>query len=265
MKIKILFIALSITSCFCTYGQYDLTDFATNNANNFPIANNSGDLFYSNNFSNTVNAGLHTVDLNNATGPDTIFFPVTISSDITPAGLTQSYDTLTIEVAVGYWGNNNSAIRTLNANFTIKNKYNSYDYVNQSRNTKAASALYDEFKFVEGEVDTLLVIVTAGLLSLDHMYIRSTNATVVTNLGEENHFFEDGNVVISNPVQDDQLTIGLPTDISSATIALVSLEGRLIETKDITANDNSFDVSNLQGMYFLRELSTGSMKKIIIK
>jgi len=266
MKKTILFFAL-IGLYFNSYTQYDLTDFATNSSTGTRVENNSGDLFYSANFSNSVNVNLHAVDLNSTTGPDTIYFPVTIAGEIFPESSSDiTNDTLTIEIAVGYWGNgSNATIKTLNADFTVKNRYDSYDYVNQSRNTGGSSILYDKFKFVEGKIDTLLVVVTGGLLSLDRLYIRSSNATIVTNLGFENNFFENENVTIKNPVENGLLSINLPEDISSTTIALIGIDGRVIETKEVTTYDNHFNVENLNGVYYLKELVTGSTKKIIIR
>jgi len=267
MKKTILSIYILIAISVYTHAQYDLTDFATNGSTSTRVQNNGGDLFYSANFSNSVNPGLHVVNLNSTVGPDTIYFPVTIAGDIFPVGSNDiSYDTLTIEIAVGYWGNGSDAsIKTLDADFTVKNRYNSYDYVKQSRSQSGTSEIYNEFKFVEGETDTLRVIVTAGLLSLDNLFIRSSNATVVANLGFENQFFEDENVTISNPVENGLLTISVPENTSSATVALVSLDGSIIETKEITSKDNSINVESLNGVYYLRELTTGSTKKIIIK
>jgi len=263
MKLSISIIALALTF-YNAFAQYDLTDFATNDANNTAIGNDGGYLYYSSNFTNDL-AALHTVDLNNATGPDTIIFPVTIAGEIIPStGINASNDTLTIEIAVGYWGNNNSEIRTLDADFTIKNKFASYEYTDQSRNQRGSSALYDEFKFIEGETDTVMVIITAGVFTLDHMYIRSTNATVISNAGDG--LFDENGATISNPVVDGELSIQLPNDISSASVALLSMEGKVIKTKEITTANNSFDVSYLKGgMYFLKDLSTASVKKVIIK
>ena len=127
-KFFLTFTMISIISF--SNAQYDITDFASNNLSFFSIDNLSEYLHYSSNFSNTVAEALHTVDLSSVSGPDTIFFPVSIDNEIVPlTGLNTTQDTLTIEIAVGYWGNNNSAIRTNNADFTVKNSFNSYDYI----------------------------------------------------------------------------------------------------------------------------------------
>ena len=248
------------------FAQYDLTDFATNESSQTLVANDGGDLFYSSNFTNTISA-LHSVDLNSATGPDTIFFPVTIDGEVYPTdGPNGSKDTLTLEIAVGYWGNintTNASLVTSNADFTIKNKFASYTYTDQSRTSGGSSELYDEFKFIEGEIDTVMVIVTDGFLSLDHMYLRSTNATVISNAN--NDLFGVNGATIRNPIENGELLIQLPKEVSSATVALLSLEGQIIETKEITATNNSFNVSTLKGMYILKDLSTSSVKKLIIK
>ena len=265
MKHSISIIALALTF-YNAFAQYDLTGFATNNSNSSAIANDGGNLFYSSNFTNDL-AALHTVDLNNATGPDTIIFPVTIAGEIIPStGINASNDTLTIEIAVGYWGNTNNTANpsTSNTDFTIKNRFASYEYTNQSRSSGGSSKLYDEFKFIEGETDTVMIIVTAGTFVLDNMYIRSTNATVISNAGDG--LFDENGATISNPVVGGELSIQLPNDISSASVALLSMEGKVIETKEVTTANNSFDVSKLKGgMYFLKDLSSASVKKVIIK
>jgi len=264
MKKRTQFIVICLMLCQWTYGQYDLTNFDVNETESTRIENNGGDLFYSSNFVSKSNDNLQVAGLSNAAGPDTAFFPVTVAGEITPSsGVNTSHDTLTIEVAVGYWGNKNSSIRTLEADYTIKNRYASYAYTNQSRNTAGASELYDEFKFVEGETDTVMLIVTAGRLALDRIYVRASNATVISDASDD--LFGKNGATVSNPVTDGDLSILLPSDISSTNIALLSMEGRIIETKEITATNNSFDVSRLKGMYFLKDLSTASFKKVIIK
>jgi len=250
---------------FHAQAQFDLTDFATISVSDSLVHNNLGYLYYSDNFNNLENSGLHTVDLTTATGPDTIFFPVTVAGEIIPSSSPNGLrDTLTLDIAVGYWGRfTDWSLATTNAYFTIKNKFNSYSYSNISRNAAGSASSYDQFKFVEGEADTIMVIVTAGLFSLDHMKITSTNATVLTNAGAG--VFEDENTLVTNPVVDGQLIINIGELAESATVALFSLDGQLIDSKEISATDNTFDVSALSGMYLLRDMRTGSMKKVVIK
>jgi len=260
LRLFIIVLGLTLSNAFA---QYDLTDFATNDSTSTRVENNSGNLFYSSNFSNAVEVALHSVDLNSVTGPDTIFFPVTIDGEVYPTdGSNGSKDTLKLEIAVGYWGFN-SILNTTDANFTVKNKIESYNFTGISRDERGTNEEYNEFSFVEGEVDTIKVIVTAGIFTLDRMYIRSTNASVISN-AEEGLFDGDG-AIVNNPVTNGELSIQLSSDITSATIALLSMEGKVIETKEITSTNNSFDVSQLKGMYFLKDISTGNFKKIIIK
>ena len=265
MKKTIITSITSVLFAVSANAQYDLTDFATNNSTGTNVENNLGDLYYSSNFSNTVSAALHTVDLTSSTGPDTIYFPVSIDGEIYPTdGPNGEKDTLRLEIAVGFWGlHTNYSIATTEADFTIQNKFESYSYTNQTRNTQGASKVYDEFTFVEGDVDTVKVIVTAGLFSLDRLYIRSSNVSVLSNASQG--IFDQSNAVVNNPVVGNLMTINLPQDVTTTTISLLSLDGQVIETKHITKTDNSFDVSNLSGIYLLRELSTASVKKVVIE
>jgi len=262
---KIFSTFLLAVSLSATYAQYDLTSFATNNSTGTYVENGDGDLYYSDNFTNTYPA-THSVDLTSVTGPDTIFFPVNVEGQITPnSGELSDLDTLVIEIAVGYWGNTSTKpdVTTNNADFTISNKYNAYTYEDQSIEL-GTSEVYNEFKFVEGETDTVRIVVTDGLFTLNRIYIRSTNATVISNSGNEDYFAEKG-IHIVNPVVNDQLTINLPTEIPSMNVSLMNLEGQELVAKQITAYDNTMDVADLKGVYILREHTQGTYKKIVIQ
>ena len=120
-----------------------------------------------------------------------------------------------------------------------------------------------KISFVENTVDSIKIIVESGSrLMLSANGIRANN-TVITDI--KKNLFGDGGASIINPVTNGFLTIDLPADVSFAQVDLVSLQGELITSKSITSTDNSLDVSQLSGVYILREQSTGSFKKIIIQ
>ena len=78
--------------------------------------------------------------------------------------------------------------------------------------------------------------------------------------------FANGNASVANPVSNGLVEINdLPNDFASV-VQLVSLDGNIITSKTITAAENTFDVSDLEsGLYLLRDVATGSARKIMIK
>ena len=264
MKKTLTFLLFTISFTLIN-AQYDLTSFATNNSSGTAVENDSKKIFYSSNFVQATNDVLHTVDLTLSSDIDTILFPVTVDGEISPlTGYDGNSDTLTLEVAVGYWGNMNTKpeVTTTNADFTISNRFDSYTYEDQTVTTSGTSQLYDQFKFIEGEIDTIKIVVTDGLFSLNNITIRSTNATVVTDIGQS--FFAEKGIHIPNPMVNDQLIIPLPAGIPSLEVSLMSLDGQNIISKEITAYSNSIDVAELKGVYILKEYHKGTYEKIVI-
>jgi len=129
--------------------------------------------------------------------------------------------------------------------------------------------------FIENTTDSIKIIVNQGALVLNASGFRiysidgasnssSFNSpTVITDI--KDGLFNDENVHITNPVSNGLLTIHLPSDARSTEVELLSLEGNTVLSQEISPSHRTIDVSGLKGLYLLREVSTGSIKKIIIK
>jgi len=90
-------------------------------------------------------------------------------------------------------------------------------------------------------------------------------AEVISNAGVP-LFGANGSATFTNPVEEDFLTIGLPSDVQKATIQLVSMTGDVLLQKEITQSENELDLSSLSsGIYLIRDESTASMAKLVLK
>ncbi len=133
---------------------------------------------------------------------------------------------------------------------------------------------YFSFKGVENQKDTIVIkldavdqlnYVTLWKLGKNWKSVQLTS-TVISNT-ERDLFASEGGVAVSNPSHDGTLSIEISDDVSQLSLALLSLEGTTVLQEQLEgAGNHTLDVSKLNtGLYILRELTTGSTKKIMIQ
>ena len=246
---------------FNAMAQYTLDTSATAAVR---VENNDANQYitYSSGFSNTINTALHVANVTSTN--DTVYFPVKVEGIIPSDAQDTDFDTLKVNIAIRAYGVSSiPTTATTDAYFTYFNKYDSYEYSNFSK-TNGGVSLYQPFKFVENQTDTLKIVLTAGQLSFDRFEIGYGSQEVVTNSAQP--LFGDQGANVNNPVSDGMLAIGLPSDVTSAELLLFSLEGELVMSQTVTTSENRIDVSSLsKGMYLLTDKKTGSTKKIVIQ
>jgi len=79
--------------------------------------------------------------------------------------------------------------------------------------------------------------------------------------------FDNDEISVINPVTSDEITIiGLSKEVGLVPVVLTTLEGNVVISQSISRSQNSIDVSQLDaGVYLLKELISGSSKRIIIQ
>ena len=246
---------------FNAMAQYTLDTSATAAVR---VENNDANQYitYSSGFSNTINTALHVANVTSTN--DTVYFPVKVEGIIPSDAQDTDFDTLKVNIAIRAYGVSSSpTTATTDADFIYFNKYDSYEYTDFTK-TGGGVSLYQSFRFVENQTDTIKVVLTAGQLSFDRFEIGYGSKEVISNTSYE--LFKDSETKIYNPVSDGMLEIVLPSDITSAELVLFSLEGELVMSNTITTSENRIDVSSLsKGMYLLTDKKTGSTKKIVIQ
>jgi len=209
---------------------------------------------YSSNVAAT-NVNAYLVDLN---ANDTAFVVFTVGSltaGENGSGATHdTHDTLTLEGRFVTYSNTASPV------CTFFNKYDSYSHSGFG-GVNAQSSVWRSFKFVEGETDTLFLVVNSGYVELDYIGIRTDNSEIISEATNGNSAIE--NAIISNPVSNDMLSINLQGN--TANFELVSLEGNVLKSFEVNDSDE-ISVNDIDaGMYILREANTANYRKIIIR
>jgi len=133
---------------------------------------------------------------------------------------------------------------------------------------------YFSFKGVENQKDTIILtlddedeILWLNVWKLGEDWTgNQLTSTVITN-NEQDLFALGGSLSVSNPSQDGILAIQMEQDVSQLSLELLSLDGTVVLEEQLEeAGSHNLDVSFLNtGLYILRELTTGSTKKIIIQ
>jgi len=184
---------------------------------------------------------------------DTSFFHYTVGSiadGVGSGGTDDTHDTLELDLAIASW------IQTDGATYTISNKHGTYTHENISGVTNN----YNSFKFVEGESDTVMIIVTAGTLAMDKLRITSITNNVITSIVDP---LSSSKTIISNPVINEKLSIDL--NGLRASFELVSLEGNILKEIEVEGS-KEVNLNGLNsGLYILRDRNTNNYRKIMIK
>jgi len=122
----------------------------------------------------------------------------------------------------------------------------------------------DAFKFVEGEIDTLVFVNNSNQVAFVRLtQLSATSAEVISNIDED--LFKDQYISFTNPTTNGMLSVFSKNDFSME-IELIAMDGHIVSTKTLNNNDNSLDVSSLKaGLYLLRDKTTGSIQKVMIK
>jgi len=259
---KILFLSLF---SFNAMGQYILDTSATTVVrveNNALDENNNQYITYSSGFSNAINSALHVSSVTSTN--DTVYLPLKVEGVVPSNTEDTEFDTLKVNIAIRAYGVvSKPELATTDADFKYFNKYDSYEYSDFTK-TGGGVSLYQTFRFVENQTDTLKVVLTAGQLSFDRFEINYLTQEVVTNSSHE--LFSINGARVTNPVTDGILTIDLPLEINSAELALFNLKGEIVHEKKITSTENQLFVSELEtGIYVLVDKNSGSTKKIVIQ
>ena len=242
----LLFLTITFISLF-TNAQtlFDLSTYAGTATTGYGIETDSD------HFTNSGNVATPT-NLTYLNENDTSFFHYTVSSiaDGIGVGGSDSLDTLILDLAVASW--NQSAAAT----YTISSKRFSYTH----SNITGQATNYDTFKFLEGESDTIMIVVTAGTLAMDKLRITSTNDNVITNLIDP---LSSSNTIVSNPVIDGSLSIDL--NGLNASLELVSLDGNTLKEIEVKGSIE-VNLNNLNsGIYILRDRNSRHFRKIMVK
>jgi len=228
------------------YAQFDFSIFTDANASpNNRIENNSGYFMYSQNVVGDLSTSLHKVDVG-----DSILFIYTVNTVVPEEGVDTEHDTLGIELAIFTWTS------TLNADINVTYRYGSFSY----QDANSISSLKDTYKLVEGEVDTLVITVTDGLLDFDRLVVTVASTNVISNIGGD---LLSNNIKINNPVLNEELILDL--NGVKAELELISIQGEIVKEFTVTGSE-AVSVADLNhGMYLLREKNGPFSKRVIIK
>jgi len=134
-----------------------------------------------------------------------------------------------------------------------------------------SNVFFSNVKLVENTIDTILITNTSANVSItvDVMVIRTSYCgalcEVISNI--QGDLFGEGNVLITNPLRGETLELfNIPSDVSAIALELLSLQGDVLLSKNITHDDSSLDISTLNaGIYIIRDTNTGSTKKIVVE
>jgi len=257
---RIFTITSLLLMTYMSYAQYDLLGVPANTLTS--VENNSGYVSYSANFSISQHNFLHFT--NSSTGNDTIYFPVTIGEIVPDTEEDTDVDTLVIDITLRLFdGNSGTESFVTDATLSYLNKYDSYEYTDL--NISGGTNFTHSFKFVENQIDTIKVVIASGDIAIDRFYINSTGQEVVSNVYTD--LFGEYGVNFQNPVKAKQLSFfQFPSDFRATDISLISMEGQVVLSKHITSANHSIDLSHVPaGLYLMRDETTGSSKKLMIK
>jgi len=241
MRTYNLFFLLLIVSS--TFGQFDLAPYADGVSNpSTHVENNSGNITYS---SQVVNQGpIHSLSIN-----DTAYFICNVSSLVPESGNNTNVDTLNVSIRVLSYNGTDGA-------YTIYNRYESHSRSGLSDVTNVANS----FTFVEGQVDTVKLVVTNGTFVLDKYIVDINSINVISDVSNE---LSATNAIINNPVTNGELEINLGG--RNADLELVSYDGQVVKSFTIQGHDKISVADLNNGMYLLRGVNSPSYRKIIIK
>jgi len=255
---KIFMITSILLATYLSNAQYNLLSVPENATTS--VENNSGNITYSSDFIISQNNFLHYTS--SSAGNDTIYFPVTVGEIIPDTDEDTDVDTLVIDISFKIFeGTSGTETFVNDASFTYFNKIDTYEYTDVT----GGHILKHSFRFVENQIDTLKVIITAGDITFDRFEINSTGQEVISNI--QNDLFGEHSVSFQNPVEAGELSFSkFPSDFVATNVSLISMEGEVLVSKQITTSDNSIDLSHVPaGLYLMRDETTGSSKKVMIK
>ena len=113
---------------------------------------------------------------------------------------------------------------------------------------------------MEGETDTIMIVINAGTVEFDRFDINSTADNVITNS-------EQGllslNTVLTNPVENGVLSIYLDGQVAS--LELLNLSGNVVKQFEVNGTTEIAVGELVPGLYILRDVDSNSFKKIMIK
>jgi len=247
MKRFILLIATVATTFFVNaQDNIDLAIFAGTVASD--RMDNLADYFY---YSGTATSD--NINLTNVPAGDTImlFYTVGEINDPSIQGSSVGHDTLTLDLAFVPWAG------TSNAAYTISYNRGSFSYSNISGITEGN---YDTYKFLEGETDTIMVIINSGTVYFDRFDVNSTSDNVVTNTEQG---LSSSNTLITNPVEEGVLSIYLEGQATS--LELLNLSGNVVKQFEVNGSASIGVHELVSGLYILRDTNSNSFKKIMIK
>ena len=237
---KNIFKILALVITMHSYAQYDLAAFAADDSQNISFNSTSSSVFFSASVTSAPNMYTN----------DTLYFPCTVSS-ITPAsGETNSTDTLELDISVqSHWATESPTI-------TVSNRLNSYTFNNVGDLVHSVGT----YRFVEGEVDTLKVVVNSSILAFHGIILQKTTSSVILNSSKD---LLTSQATISNPVENGLLSIDLNDAV--AELELLNMQGEIVKSFAVNGK-GTFSVSDLTaGIYVLRDTQGVSFRKIMIK
>jgi len=246
MKQLILVLTLIATTFVNAQNYVDLSTFAGTAVSGSRLDNNEVYYSYS---ANVTGTGSSTTIVN---AGDTVFLHYTVGNinDAAIQGSSTGNDTLELDLAFVSWR------ETTDASYTISYNLGSYFYTN----INGVHSSYDTYKFLEGETDTIMIVITTGNVEFDRFDVNSTTDNVITNI---EHGLLSSNTIITNPVEDGLLSIDL--DGHSTSLELLNLSGKIVKQFEVNGSE-TVDVHELvSGLYILRDISSNSFKKIMIR
>ena len=235
-KVLNIFLFLCFSSSFA---QYDLAQFenATVNTTIHPDINTEPGIY----FSGDIVPG----NINNLVFGDTMYLPYTVGAIAEHSGI----DTLKLDISVKGWNHLSTP------SFTFSNRQNTYTFTDVPVRTNSTGT----FSLIEGEVDTLKVVVLSGSLQLDAITIHTGGEIIL----DPSKGLQSNEVTVSNPVEEGVLTIDL--NGYHTELELISMQGEVVKSFVVEGNDQ-ISVSDLTaGVYILRDKQTASFRKIMIK
>jgi len=177
---------------------------------------------------------------------DTMYFPYTVGSIAAHSGI----DTLVLDIAIVNW------LGTEVSTFTFSNKYDNYTFTDVQKRQDAVGT----FKLLEGQVDTLKLVMISGNLEFDNVTIRAAGSEIILDPSKG---LQSSKVTISNPVENGQLVIDLNGE--TVDLELISVQGEVVKSFVVEGN-YTLPVADLtSGMYILRDKQNASFRKIMLK
>ena len=111
-----------------------------------------------------------------------------------------------------------------------------------------------------------MLVVTAGTYCFDKVRFDFSTNIIITDTENDLFGTSEHSAHFNNPVSEGILNITLPSSVSATTVQLVSMEGVIVDSKELHQGDSPWNLSHLKsGLYLLRDQKTGSTTKVIIQ